>query len=89
MVVAFALAAIKHRLNSNFSQETQREKSVQILVSFSCLESFRRMRLAEYMDTNRRVVACVQENESATPLLWNPAAHVDLTTLQGDVNLPF
>ncbi|XVF15193.1 hypothetical protein REPUB_Repub09cG0129500 [Reevesia pubescens] len=83
MVVVFALAVTKHRLNSNFSQEMQREKSVQILVSFCCLEYFRRMRLPEYMDTIRRVVACVQENESACiSFVESMPAYVDLTTWQ-------
>ncbi|KAB2078767.1 hypothetical protein ES319_A06G186800v1 [Gossypium barbadense] len=83
MVVVFALAVTKQRLNSNFSQEIQREKSVQILVSFSCLEYFRRMRLPEYMDTIRRVVACVQENESACiSFVESMPTYVDLTTWQ-------
>ncbi|MBA0728916.1 hypothetical protein Golax_004633 [Gossypium laxum] len=83
MVAVFALAVTKQRLNSNFSQEIQREKSVQILVSFSCLEYFRRMRLPEYMDTIRRVVACVQENESACiSFVESMPTYVDLTTWQ-------
>ncbi|XVF40980.1 hypothetical protein PTKIN_Ptkin01aG0244200 [Pterospermum kingtungense] len=83
MVVVFALAVSKHRLNSNFSREIQRENSVQILVSFSCLEYFRRMRLPEYMDTIRRVVACVQENESACiSFVESMPSYVDLTTWQ-------
>lgn len=86
MVVVFALAVTKQRLNSNFSQEIQREKSVQILVSFSCLEYFRRMRLPEYMDTIRRVVACVQENESACiSFVESMPTYVDLTTWLGDI----
>ncbi|OMP04028.1 hypothetical protein COLO4_10009 [Corchorus olitorius] len=83
MVVVFALAVTKHRLNSNFSQEMQREKSVQILVTFSCLEYFRRIRLPEYMDTIRRVVACVQENESACiSFVESIPSYIDLTTWQ-------
>lgn len=65
MVVVFALAVTKHKLNSKFSQEIQVDVSVQILVSFSCLEYFRRIRLPEYMDTIRGVVVSVQENNSA------------------------
>ncbi|XVE52401.1 hypothetical protein DITRI_Ditri02bG0119300 [Diplodiscus trichospermus] len=84
MVVVFALAVTKHILNSNFSQEMQREKSVHILVSFSCLEYFRRMRLPEYMDTIRRVVAYVQENESACfSFVESMPTYVDLITGQG------
>ncbi|KAM7491286.1 hypothetical protein LguiA_034207 [Lonicera macranthoides] len=65
MVVFFSLAVTKQKLDSRFSRETQMEISVKILVSFSCLEYFRRMRLSEYMDTIRGVVVSVQENESA------------------------
>ncbi|KAK6271223.1 hypothetical protein POUND7_008321 [Theobroma cacao] len=83
MVVVFALAVTKHRLNSNLSQEMQREKAVQILVSFSCLEYFRRMHLPEYMDTIRKVVACVQENEAAcVSFVESVPSYVDLTTWQ-------
>lgn len=65
MVVVFALGVTKHRLDSRISQETQLQISVRILVSFSCMEYFRRMRLPEYMDTIRAVIVGVQENESA------------------------
>ncbi|XVF17271.1 hypothetical protein REPUB_Repub10bG0105500 [Reevesia pubescens] len=83
MVVVFALAVTKHRLNSNFSKEMQREKSVQILVSFSCLEYFRHMRLPEYIDTIRSIVACVQENESACIcFMESMPTYADLTTWQ-------
>ncbi|WRX12073.1 hypothetical protein QQP08_004560 [Theobroma cacao] len=50
MVVVFALAVTKHRLNSNLSQEMQREKAVQILVSFSCLEYFRHFSSEQKME---------------------------------------
>ncbi|KAK9998301.1 hypothetical protein SO802_017904 [Lithocarpus litseifolius] len=65
MVVLFALTVTKHKFNSKSTQETQWDVSVSILVSFSCLEYFRRIRLPEYMDTIRGVLASVQENESA------------------------
>lgn len=65
MVVVFALAVTKQRLDSRFPRETQLEISVRILIAFSCFEYFRRMRLSEYMDTIREVVVSVQENESA------------------------
>ncbi|KAL8529123.1 hypothetical protein ACS0TY_006550 [Phlomoides rotata] len=65
MVVVFALGVTKHRLNSRIDRETQLQISVRILVSFSCMEYFHRMRLPEYMDTIRSIIACVQENESA------------------------
>lgn len=65
MVVVFALGVTKHRLDSRIDRETQLQISVRILVSFSCMEYFRRMRLPEYMDTIRAVIVSVQENESA------------------------
>ncbi|GMI72525.1 hypothetical protein like AT1G73970 [Hibiscus trionum] len=84
MVAVFALTVTKQRLNSNFSHEVQSEQSVGILVSFSCLEYFRRIRLPEYMDTIRQVVACVQENESACiSFVESMPSYVDLITWQG------
>ncbi|XP_057478500.1 uncharacterized protein LOC130765910 [Actinidia eriantha] len=68
MVVVFALAVTKHKLDSKFTHEMQMAISVKILVSFSCMEYFRRMRLPEYMDTIRAVVVTIQENESACVL---------------------
>ncbi|KAL5072497.1 hypothetical protein RYX36_011481 [Vicia faba] len=51
MVVVFALAVTKHKLSSKFDQEIQTEVSLKILVSFSCVEHFRNVRLPEYMET--------------------------------------
>ncbi|KAH7547707.1 hypothetical protein JRO89_XS14G0005100 [Xanthoceras sorbifolium] len=83
MVVVFSLAVIKHRLNSKFSQETQMDTSVRILVSFSCLEYFRRVCLPEYMDTIRGVKVSVQENESAClSFVESMPPYVDLTNGQ-------
>lgn len=65
MVVVFSLSVTKQKLNSNYSVESQRETSLRILVSFSCLEYFRRLRLPEYMDAIRGVVSCIQDNENA------------------------
>uniref|UniRef100_A0A6P4A1I2 uncharacterized protein LOC107421869 n=1 Tax=Ziziphus jujuba TaxID=326968 RepID=A0A6P4A1I2_ZIZJJ len=80
MVVVFALAVTKHKLNSKFNQETQVDVSVRILVSFSCLEYFRRIRLPEYMDTIRGVVARVQDNNSAcVSFVESMPAYIDLT----------
>ncbi|GFP86477.1 hypothetical protein PHJA_000791500 [Phtheirospermum japonicum] len=57
MVVVFAFGVTIHRLNSKkVNRETQLEISLRILVSFSCMEYFRRMRLPEYMDTIRAVI---------------------------------
>lgn len=84
MVVVFSLAVIKHRLNSKFSKEIQMKTSVQILVSFSCLEYFRRVRLSEYMDTIRGVVVSVQEDESACLcFVESMPSYGDLTNGQG------
>lgn len=84
MVVVFALAVTKHRLNSKFSLETRIDISVRILVSFSCVEYFRRMRLSEYMDTIRGIIVSVQENESAcVSFLESMPSYVDLTTCPG------
>lgn len=65
MVVVFALAVTKEKLDSKYPLESQLDLSVRILDSFSCMEYFRRIRLPEYMDTIRGVVASIQENESA------------------------
>ncbi|WCJ19174.1 hypothetical protein M5689_001473 [Euphorbia peplus] len=65
MFVVFALAVTKQRLNSELLSKAQMETSVSILVSLSCVEYFRRMRLPEYVETIRRVVVSVQESESA------------------------
>lgn len=83
MVVLFTLSVTKHRLNSKFPHETQIETSVRILVSFSCVEYFRRMRLSEYMDTIRGVVVSVQENESAcVSFVESMPSYADLTNWQ-------
>ncbi|KAG2692363.1 hypothetical protein I3760_08G050400 [Carya illinoinensis] len=80
MVVFFALAVTKYKLNTKFSQETHKDIPVRILVSFSCLEYFRRIRLPEYMDTIRRVVGSVQENESAiVSFVESMPSYTDLT----------
>ncbi|XP_058732392.1 uncharacterized protein LOC131603937 [Vicia villosa] len=65
MVVVFALAVTKHKLSSKFDQEIQTDVSLKILVSFSCLEHFRHVRLPEYMETIRKVIASVNKNEHA------------------------
>ncbi|PQQ12910.1 uncharacterized protein Pyn_35315 [Prunus yedoensis var. nudiflora] len=80
MVVLFALAVTKHKLNSKFNQETQMDTSVRILISFSCLEYFRRIRLPEYMDTIRGIVVSVQESDSAcVSFIRSMPTYVDLT----------
>ncbi|KAL4337352.1 hypothetical protein HN51_047395 [Arachis hypogaea] len=80
MVVVFALAVTKHKLNSKFSQEMQMEVSLKILISFSCMEYFRHVRLPEYMETIRKVVATVNKNEYACTCFVNSMpSYSDLT----------
>lgn len=80
MVVLFALAVTKHKLNSKFNSETQMDISVRILISFSCVEYFRRIRLPEYMDTIRGIVLSVQESDSAcVSFVKSMPTYVDLT----------
>lgn len=84
MVVFFALAVTKHRLSLNLTRENQMDISVKILVSFSCMEYFRRMRLPEYMDTIRGAIVSVQENESACiSFVESMPSYADLTNQQG------
>lgn len=84
MVVVFALAVTKCRLDSRTNQGTKLQISVRILVSFSCIEYFRRMRLPEYMDTVRAVVVSVQENESAcVAFVESIPSYDDLTNKHG------
>ncbi|KAG7651627.1 hypothetical protein AtNW77_Chr1g0075541 [Arabidopsis thaliana] len=64
MVVVFALAVTKQWLKPIVSKERKMETSVKILVSFSCVEYFRHIRLPEYMETIREVISCVQENDA-------------------------
>ncbi|KAG7590048.1 hypothetical protein ISN44_As07g022540 [Arabidopsis suecica] len=64
MVVVFALAVTKQWLKPIVSKERKMETSVKILVSFSCVEYFRHIRLPEYMETIREVISCVQENDT-------------------------
>ncbi|KAK6130133.1 hypothetical protein DH2020_036112 [Rehmannia glutinosa] len=89
MVVVFALGVTKHRLDSSINRETQLQISVRILVSFSCMEYFRRMRLPEYMDTIRAVIVSVQENESAcVTYIESMPPYDDLINNHGSSNLP-
>ncbi|GAB4856971.1 hypothetical protein Ancab_014884 [Ancistrocladus abbreviatus] len=83
MVVLFAFAVTKQRLGSRFSRESQIDVSVKILVAFSYIEHFRRIHLAEYMDTIRAVVVSIQENESAcVSFVESMPSYADLTNPQ-------
>ncbi|XP_047325407.1 uncharacterized protein LOC124929161 [Impatiens glandulifera] len=85
MVVVFSSAVTKHKLDSRFSREMQIDISVKILVSFSCMGYFRRMRLPEYMDTIRAVFVNIQENESAcASFVESMPPYANLTNQPGD-----
>ncbi|KAK7322356.1 hypothetical protein VNO77_25735 [Canavalia gladiata] len=79
MVVVFALAVTKHKLNSEFAQEIQMEVSLKILVSFSCVEYFRHVRLPEYIETIRKVVAGVKNEQACTCFVNSMPSYADLT----------
>ncbi|KAL9231066.1 hypothetical protein vseg_006334 [Gypsophila vaccaria] len=84
MVVVFALAVTKHRLTAKFPSEIQIDISVKVLVAFSCLENFRRIRLPEYTEAIRSVAACVQDDESAcVSFVESLPSYDDLTNPQG------
>lgn len=84
MVVVFALAVTKHRLTSKFSREIQTDCSVKILISFSCMEYFRRIRLPEYMEAIRSAATSVQDNEFAcVSFVESLPSYTDLTNPQG------
>lgn len=90
MVVMYALAVTKQKLTPKHSKETQLGVSVQILIAFSCLEYFRHMRLAEYLDAVRAVLPSVQENESAcVSFVESIPSYADLTVGQGKNYLLF
>nr|XP_043612817.1 uncharacterized protein LOC122584819 isoform X2 [Erigeron canadensis] len=87
MVVFFALAVTKQKLVPNIPKEIQLDISVKILVSFSCLEYFRRMRLSEYMDTIRAVAGSVQEDETAcVSFIESIPSYADLTKVHVSSN---
>ncbi|XP_054792382.1 uncharacterized protein LOC129298014 isoform X4 [Prosopis cineraria] len=80
MIVVFTLAVTKHKLNSKFTQEMQMDVSLKILVSFSCVEYFRHVRLPEYIEIIRKVVANVKENEHfCTSFVKSMPSYVELT----------
>ncbi|XP_057784921.1 uncharacterized protein LOC131002434 [Salvia miltiorrhiza] len=89
MVVVFALGVTKHRLDTRIDRDTQLQISVKILVSFSCMEYFRRMRLPEYMDTIRAVIVSVQEDELAcVTFIESMPSYRHLITYDGSSNQP-
>ncbi|KAG2372163.1 uncharacterized protein HKW66_Vig0209690 [Vigna angularis] len=85
MVVVFAMAVTKHKLNSSFAQEIQMDVSLKILVSFSCMEYFRHVRLPEYLETIRKVVAGVKNEHACTSFVNSMPSYADLTNSPGMV----
>lgn len=90
MVVVFALAVTKQWLNPVVSEERKMKTSVKILVSFSCVEYFRHIRLPEYMETIRDVISCVQENDATcVSFVESIPAYDSLTNPKGSRNQLF
>ncbi|OUZ99492.1 hypothetical protein BVC80_8973g40 [Macleaya cordata] len=84
MVVVFASVVTKNRFTSAICRETQLEVSVNVLVSFSCVEYFRRIRLPEYTDAIRGVAKNVQENDSAcVSFIESMPSYAELTNSDG------
>lgn len=88
MIVVFASVVTKHMLNTDCSSDLKAEISVRILISFSCVEYFRRIRLPEYTDTIRGVVTSVQENESScVSFIESIPSYANLTMDPGSLGL--
>ncbi|XP_015688437.2 uncharacterized protein LOC102713243 [Oryza brachyantha] len=90
MVVVFAAEVTKHRLIAKSSEGFQPEVAVRILVSFSCLEHLRHLRLPEYTEAVRRAVLVNQENAAVSALFIESipsyaelTSKPDLLTLDG------
>ncbi|WOL13085.1 hypothetical protein Cni_G21854 [Canna indica] len=88
MVVVFAAEVSKHKLKNKSSNEFRPEVSSRILVSFSCIEYLRRIRLPEYTEAVRRAVLTIQENStSCASFIESMPPYVELTKAQGSVIL--
>ncbi|KAL9254300.1 hypothetical protein AKJ16_DCAP13014 [Drosera capensis] len=88
-VVVFASVVAKHRLTSKFSRDIKMRVSVDILISFSCVEYFRRLNVPEYLDTIKPVVACVQEHElGCEAFVVSMPSYSELTDPGGFLCLP-
>nr|BAD07952.1 hypothetical protein [Oryza sativa Japonica Group] len=82
MVVVFSAEVTKHRLNAKSSEGFQPDVAVKILVSFSCLEHLRRLRLPEYTEAVRRAVLVNQENAAVAALfIESIPSYAELTNL--------
>ncbi|XP_042396993.1 uncharacterized protein LOC121987166, partial [Zingiber officinale] len=88
MIVVFAAEVSKHKLNSKTSNEFRPEVSSQILVTFSCIEYLRRIRLPEYTQAVRRAVLTIQENApSCVSFVESMPPYGELTKSQGSIAL--
>jgi hypothetical protein len=84
MVVVFSAEVTKHRLNAKSSEGFQPDVAVKILVSFSCLEHLRRLRLPEYTEAVRRAVLVNQENAAVAALfIESIPSYAELTSKPG------
>uniref|UniRef100_A0A0E0JUW6 Uncharacterized protein n=1 Tax=Oryza punctata TaxID=4537 RepID=A0A0E0JUW6_ORYPU len=82
MVVVFSAEVTKHRLNAKSLEGFQPDIAVKILVSFSCLEHLRRLRLPEYTEAVRRAVLVNQENAAVAALfIESIPSYVELTNV--------
>lgn len=88
MIVVFAAEVSKHKLNSKTSNEFKPEVSSRILITFSCIEYLRRVRLPEYTEAVRRAVLTIQENApSCVSFVESMPPYSELTKSQGMFNL--
>ncbi|MCL7031652.1 hypothetical protein MKW94_027293 [Papaver nudicaule] len=88
MVVVFASVVTKDRFISTLSREKLLDVSVGVLVSFSRVEYFRRIRLPEYTDAIRGVAKNVQENETACVyFVESMPSYDELTNRDGSLGL--
>ncbi|XP_042388079.1 uncharacterized protein LOC121980189 [Zingiber officinale] len=88
MIVVFAAEVSKHKLNSKTSNEFRPEVSSQILITFSCIEYLRRIRLPEYTQAVRRAVLTIQENApSCVSFVESMPPYGELTKSQGSIAL--
>ncbi|CAA6666840.1 unnamed protein product [Spirodela intermedia] len=84
MVVLFSAEATKKKLTSKLSHGVYSEFSVRVLVSFSCIEYLRRIRLSEYTDAVRGAVLAVQEDPAAcSSFIASMPPYSELTNLPG------
>ncbi|MQM12533.1 hypothetical protein Taro_045451 [Colocasia esculenta] len=88
MVVLFSAEATKRKLEPKISCEIKSGVSVRVLISFSCIEYQRRIRLPEYTDAVRRAVLALQENGTAcVSFVESMPSYVELISVPGSDSL--